>query len=161
MTNEAFLEFVKGECIKHNVKFRIGGELVNIEGERANGYFTTEPNPQLVISSDVSLDHLVHEYVHMLQFVELGEKWFHKIPIAELELDCEKRSVEIIKKFKLKLGINKYIKLANAYLYSFTIKDMFPDKKMKLYPSMITSIIDKCQLSFLLRKNIKHHQNGW
>lgn len=37
-----------------------------------------------------------------------------------VELDCEKRAVREIKKYKLPVNINTYIKQANAYIYSYT-----------------------------------------
>ena len=40
--------------------------------------------------------------------------------VRDMELDCEIRSVENIKKWKLPLKINNYIQLANSYIYFYT-----------------------------------------
>jgi hypothetical protein len=48
---------------------------------------------------------------------EKVKKYFKKI--MELELDCEKRSVEKIKKYNLNIDINSYIKSGNSYLFSY------------------------------------------
>lgn len=39
--------------------------------------------------------------------------------LRELELDCEKRSVEKIKKYKLPIDLNTYIRKANAYVFFY------------------------------------------
>lgn len=62
------------------------------------------------------------------------EKYFKKT--LELELDCEKRSVEKIKKYKLNIDIDNYIKIGNVYLYSyycFYHLKCWYDKKLRIY----------------------------
>ncbi len=39
--------------------------------------------------------------------------------VLEMELDCEKRSVDKIKNYKLPLNIKEYIQKANAYMYFY------------------------------------------
>lgn len=86
-----------------------------------------------------SMSLLVHEYGHMTQWLDTSSVWSKStqslgyldewlagneiddiskhIDIAlELELDNEKRSVELIKQWNLPLDIPTYIKKANAYL---------------------------------------------
>lgn len=45
------------------------------------------------------------------------ERYFKKS--LELELDCEKRAVEKIKKYKLNLNVEEYIQTGNVYLFSY------------------------------------------
>ena len=84
---------------------------------------------------------LVHEYCHLTQWVDQCEIWVHStnyqshdklyrwlagedikdieqaIAICrDIELDNEKRSVKMIKKFNLDIDIDLYIKKANAYI---------------------------------------------
>jgi hypothetical protein len=87
---------------------------------------------------------LAHEYSHMCQYQEKsklwisGEKfaifdnWLSGIDYEEeelndswksivlLEADCEKRTLELIKKLKLDIDEKQYAKTANAYLYFYT-----------------------------------------
>jgi hypothetical protein len=39
--------------------------------------------------------------------------------VLEMELDCEKRSVEKIKKYKLPINVKEYTQKANAYMYFY------------------------------------------
>lgn len=52
--------------------------------------------------------------------------------MIELELDCERRAVEKIRKAGLPINISEYIRKANTYLYSYTL---IPD--YKIWPSNI------------------------
>lgn len=45
------------------------------------------------------------------------ESYFRKL--MELELDCDKRAVEKIKKYKLNIDIKTYIKSSNIYMFSY------------------------------------------
>jgi len=84
------------------------------------------------------LSTLVHESCHMDQWLENDKIWennlscdivdswlsgneienikFHIERTRELELDCEKRTVEKIKKYNLRIDVNSYIQKANAYV---------------------------------------------
>jgi hypothetical protein len=39
--------------------------------------------------------------------------------VLEMELDCEKRSIEKIKKYKLPINVKEYTQKANAYMYFY------------------------------------------
>ena len=41
--------------------------------------------------------------------------------IVNLELDCELRTVEKIKKYNLPINLNKYIQMSNAYVWSYRL----------------------------------------
>ena len=64
-----------------------------------------------------------------------------------LELDCEKRTVKKIKKYKLNFDIDIYVQKANAYLYGYGVSF-----KKKIWPSRPyerPSVINKMPKSFL------------
>lgn len=89
----------------------------------------------------------VHESCHMDQFLEQTEEWVNPVindhgdvlkeyltwerrnktrlvvdyvyGSLALELDCEKRAVKKIKRHKLSLDLENYIRRANVYLYSW------------------------------------------
>lgn len=95
------------------------------------------------------LDVLVHEYNHFVQFVNNEEcyinlnqgesnflsemwDWLDKEEeyeqarldlifetVVKMELDCEKKSIETIKKFDLPIDLNEYVSTAHIYLYFY------------------------------------------
>jgi hypothetical protein len=100
---------------------------------------------------DIWLGVLVHEFNHFLQFIEndpsftncffngkdaslVADDWFEsKITLSEtevrevfdkvkaVELDCEKRSVAMIKRWNLPVDTSHYTKMANAYVLSHNL----------------------------------------
>lgn len=141
-----FIDHVKKECKKYGVvcSLRNTRYVIISKGVLASGYFD-ETTPILVCSMNRkdAIEILVHEYCHLTQWVEQIPIWKecekslpkffgwlqgdkvrnvkkHMENCRELELDNEKRSVSIIKKFNLDIDISKYIKKANAYVYFYT-----------------------------------------
>ena len=121
------------------------------------------------------LSTLLHESSHMDQWIEdhkswtqsntedgIFDEWLHgkkfkkeRIKkaaslIRSCELDCEKRTVEKLKKYKIGIGTKKYIKDANCYLflYTFLLKSR---KWPKTLPMGIKEITDAMPDKFLDR----------
>lgn len=143
----AFLDHVKRECKSHGVKLdlRKRSGYLRLNGNiKCSGYFDSE-NRQLVVAAKWEdwIDILVHEYAHLTQFVDQCVAWVeganttdeidrwlsgeeiesierHIVACRNLELDNEKRSVEIIKKFDLPIDVERYTKRANGYVYFYT-----------------------------------------
>lgn len=143
----AFLNHVKRECKSHGIKLdlRKRSSYLKMTGNiKCSGYFDSE-NKQLVVAIKRVdwIDILVHEYAHLTQFVDQCEAWVagasttdeidrwlsgeeienierHVVSCRNLELDNEKRSVEIVKKFDLPIDVERYTKKANAYVYFYT-----------------------------------------
>lgn len=140
-----FVEFIKMDCKEYGVKCDLRNtKFVRIEkGIRGSGYFD-ENVPTLVCSMNRpdSLEILVHEYAHFTQWREKIPLWtnsidsfgkvdewlkgkriknieYHINQCRDLELDNEKRAVNIIKKFKLQIDLDHYHRKANAYIYSY------------------------------------------
>jgi hypothetical protein len=142
-----FLDHVKKQCKLHGIKLelrkrssylKLGGSI------RCSGYFDSENKLLVVATKKIEwLDILVHEYAHLTQFVDQCDAWVgaaktadeidrwlrgeeveniesHIVACRQLELDNEKRSVEIIKIFNLPLDLERYVKKANAYVYFYT-----------------------------------------
>lgn len=143
---KGFVKFVRAECKKYGVKFRLRNvEYLRIdENINCSGYFD-ETVPIIVVAKQRKdwLEILVHEYCHLTQWVENCKEWkkvdkynscnkvdmwlagknvkdpeFHLTVIRDLELDNEKRAVKVIKKFGLdsRIDIDDYIRKANAYI---------------------------------------------
>jgi len=142
MGADEFIRHVKLECKKHNIKCVLKNtKTVKLDGtSRCSGYFDEE---SLVVAMNRpdALQILVHEYCHLTQWVEQCDIWVtstknkshdklyrwldgeevkgieEAINICrDLELDNEKRSVKMIKRFNLPIDIDLYIKKANAYV---------------------------------------------
>lgn len=116
---------------------------------------------------------LVHEYSHLRQYIEKCSEWqesdkeksdvifewingkdFHlkKLKLSfrrtvEIELDCEKRSVEHIKAFDLPINVDDYIRKANSllffYNYVFTVRRWY-----KISPFAIPKVYNKFRKDF-------------
>ena len=101
-----------------------------------------------------------HEFCHFLQWKDKEQIWYdyqsisieealkvyHNQPISkerldfclnttrEIELDCEKRVVQLFKKYKIPIDISNYIKSANAYIHFYNhikkYRQWYPPGKM-------------------------------
>lgn len=139
---KSFIKHVKSECRRTGIKveLRTVKYLKLGQGMKCSGYFD-EANRKLVVAllNPVSVEVLVHEFGHFTQWDEkipiwkdagwaMGhiEEWLNGKPkrniekwmalSRDLELDNEKRSVQLIKDFDLPINIEKYTKSANAYV---------------------------------------------
>lgn len=142
MNEKELIKYVKQECKKHNIKCVLKNtKNVRPDGDsRCSGYFDGESLVVAMKRPD-AIQILVHEYGHLTQWADQCDLWIqcekneshdklwrwlggeeikniHKaIELCrDLELDNEKRSVKIIKKFNLDINIDLYIKKANAYI---------------------------------------------
>ena len=139
----AFINHVKGHCKEVGIKCQIRTVkyLVLSGNIRCSGYFCEETMRLVVAGKSKDwLGVLAHEYAHLTQWQDkstnilqtgstgvthlddwLGGKKIRSIKKAieqsrDLELDNEKRTVKLIKKWKLPIDLNDYIKKANAYV---------------------------------------------
>lgn len=112
---------------------------------------------------------LLHEYCHALQFYERNpeylkiiredidtkiDNWINgklkleKIEVSELiqtllnvEYDCEKKVINLIKEENINIDITTYIKKGNAYLYFYPLMKKYK-KWYKKAPYLIENIVD-------------------
>jgi hypothetical protein len=141
----AFLSHVKKECEAYEVQLciRKGKYVVLNKKNQCSGYFDPEEGKErLVVASNRKdfLSILVHEYAHLTQWADNCYEWYnygesynlvdewlggedvhnigrHLKRAMLIELDNEKRSVALIKKFKLPIDIDDYIRKANSYMF--------------------------------------------
>jgi hypothetical protein len=122
---------------------------------------------------------LIHEDAHLDQLLEESPLWFNEFAETNdievwvknkrtrnnridkffeatiaLELDCEKRSVEKIKKYKLPVNVEEYIRKSNAYLFSYMITRI--NRRWFEFPYRIPQIYEKMPNKFL---NLKDYLN--
>lgn len=124
------------------------GEYVRCDGLETCGYFCERPARLAVATGNPMSEWLpifVHESCHMDQWLEKVpiwkdvntanfhmENWLLKVKeykpekmyeylktIIELEVDCEKRTVQKIKDWNLPIDIDKYIRGANVYMFFY------------------------------------------
>jgi hypothetical protein len=115
--------------------------------ESCGGWFDAEDKEFVVaLKNAYGFEILIHEYCHYLQW-KTRKRYFNKLiqaynivfpwirgtfykkdvvekaigEVIELEWDCEKRALEVIKEFKLDVDVDRYIKAANAYLLFYHI----------------------------------------
>lgn len=137
-----FIEHVKVKCRAAGIKlkFKKVKYLVLSKKIKCSGYFD-ETGKELVIATNNLqwLEVLAHEYGHLTQWEDNCEEWKNlgdsldkidrwlageqvggiKKALArarDLELDNEKRTVKIIKEWKLPVNVEEYIQKANAYV---------------------------------------------
>lgn len=147
--DKRFIEFVKQDCKRHGIKCDLRNtKFVKLSASiKCSGWFDSE-GKRLVVSMNRpdALGILAHEYAHLTQWQDSINKNFklwdrsapslskidewlagkpvrnitrHLAVARDLELDNEKRTVELIKKFNLSIDIPNYIKRANAYVHFY------------------------------------------
>lgn len=135
---EIFRAFAEDYCDRHNKTIKVyNRKSVTENGAKYGGWCDGET---MVVASKNNLfeDLFVHEFSHMTQAVENAPIWQqrgdiwqglskNKIKIShwpdylktiELERDCERRSINFIRKFKI-MDDGKYARRANLYLYYY------------------------------------------
>ena len=141
-----FIKYVKRMCAEHGIKadLRRAKKLTLSNNIKCSGYFDeTEGVLAVAMKHDGALGILVHEFCHMMQWLDskrgrfrrwsiatnaLGkiDNWLAGKPVTnikraigysrDLELDNEKRTVAMIQKWDLPINVNDYTKRANAYI---------------------------------------------
>jgi hypothetical protein len=136
------------KCSKHGINFRLEyATCVDAQNLPCSGYFDEESLVVATKKKDQNewISTLLHEACHLDQFLKgpsvwtpddqalhIVEAWIDGKKMTKqkrnkgfknalaLELDCEKRTIQKIKKYKLDIDIKDYIKKANSYLFAYT-----------------------------------------
>ena len=178
---QAFIDHVQTECKKHKVKFKDykRGYIKLIDGIKCGGFFDDAATPPVLAFAQGREDFLglmAHEYCHMTQWLDGIPLWKEaeealsgmwdwlsgeeienvekSIDIArDLELDNEKRTVEMIKKWKLPIDVNEYIRKANAYVlfYNYlkkTRKWSEPTNSPYINKNIVEAMSDKFDMDY-------------
>lgn len=134
-------------CLKHKVSIRMVADTkVKIHGRTyARGYFSDAPLELAIATISDSqfgwLEVLLHESCHLDQTINKRLDWYKDtswalmedwldgtvlskpkleritVGVQNIEIDCEKRSLRKIKRYKLPIDQVKYVQRANAYAY--------------------------------------------
>jgi hypothetical protein len=145
MKKQTFLKKIKKHLEDEGFRLvKTNGYNVYLDGIPCSGFF--DENKKILKVAGHNSDWfsiLVHEYCHFLQYINqtkyyviyetrcnydfflwinreinLNKKTIRKIIYytIDMELECEKMTVNLIKKYNLPINIRKYIRGANAYL---------------------------------------------
>ena len=142
--DKAFMDHVREECNLYGVKCSLKqSETVKSGGIECSGWFSAYDR-ELVVAAKrrEAFEIFIHEYAHMTQWyngndlwddgligMDVVERWLqgarirnidkHIAAIRDLELDNEKRAVQLIKDWDLSVDIPAYIRKANAYIHFY------------------------------------------
>lgn len=139
-----FIEYVQAKCKEHNIKVELRDvNKLKISGNiYSGGYFMDneyDGRAKLIVAKKRKdwLNLLLHEFCHAEQWIENIKLWdkvrnnkmdewlngdkihyphTHLDDMKLLELDCEKRAVQNIRKFNLPINIQEYTQKANSYV---------------------------------------------
>jgi hypothetical protein len=163
------------QCVQHGINFRLEyTDQVDQENIPCSGYFDEDTLAVATKKEKMEdwLDVLVHESCHLDQLLEgppvwipdkdslfIVEDWIHGKNLnkktlekgfknaIKLELDCEKRTVAKMLKYKIRFNKKQYIQRANSYLFAYTYafinKAWYPKpyEKPKIYNHMPTKFL--------------------
>lgn len=173
-----FVDYVKKECKREGVKIVLkrAKNLKLSENMKCSGYFDGEDKVLAVAAKHpMALEVLVHEFCHFTQWIEntpewqaadvslnYVEDWLEGKRVKnikkwlglsrDLELDNEKRTVAMIKRFKLPIDTKEYTKKANAYVLFYNW--MFFSRRWctpKNTPYRNNVILEACSNKFNMR----------
>lgn len=149
-----FLSHVKRECRRYGIKLILSKhDRLVVDNHTYGGYFDTKELFVSNGTETWIISTLVHEFSHMEQWIDndpvfthrlrggyesydIMDKWldgntYKSITVKsavglsrDCELNCDRRAIENIKKYKLNLNIEKYCQESNAYIlmYNFAKK---------------------------------------
>lgn len=149
---------------KHDVKVKfVPKRHITISGSKISGYFD-EDNLIIARKSSRWLGVFTHEYSHFLQWIEKEPKYIDSenisiddimkdlkrgkkirnieekmIAIRAVEHDCERRTIKLIKEYKLPINVNVYTQQANSYLcfyHAVLIKKSTDNRKNIFHPNI-------------------------
>lgn len=143
MTNEQFLGNTLAEMVSSGVTVQFNKRIYN--SKHSYNFFNDDPKPELYVNYfsehiDDWFTIYIHEYGHFLQWKNEWEKWepYNKYVVSmnsyldnenntvtrktvrkiqEIEIDCEKKVLKLIKKHKLHIDVAEYTQNTNLYIY--------------------------------------------
>lgn len=138
-----FFDDLRQELKRTKTSLVLSTSDVYIDDSRVSGYYSKQAKTIMVKFDEFYLETLLHEYCHYLQYqskkpitkdidyhLNIMWKWLNKeieidiklvkksiLAVQNLELDCERMVLKLVKKYKLKIDLERYISIANVYIY--------------------------------------------
>lgn len=141
---QRFFDFLYKTLKRYKCVLKISSSDVFIDNNMVDGYFSWDSKEIMICIESINwLSTLVHEFCHLLIYksctrkennlrnkalgnmfdwvshdIELDEKEIIRSVniVKHMELECERKTVEIIKEYSLPIDIVQYTKEANAYV---------------------------------------------
>lgn len=157
MNAECFFGYCIKNMVSHNVTIEITKRLNN--SKAAYSFFSPKKNPVFRVNYfknnfEGIIKVFIHEYSHFEQWKDQSkifntgisatakyDRWLNKTVkttkinylrnIQKMELDCDRRAVELIKKFNLDIDIENYIQESNSYIIAYN----YVHEKRKFFSS--------------------------
>ncbi len=175
-----FVEHVKAECKRAGAKCTITDTKdATMSGLRVSGYFGDDADgtqAELFVAGKaaLSLETLVHEFAHFIQWDTKSPLWgpdnhhdwlvreaelstqgrnWHFRHARNIELDAERRAVRLIKKWKLPINVSLYIQQANAYIYFYDFAKRNREWCQVRGPYSVQAIVQLMPKTFLPRRS--------
>lgn len=176
-----FISDLTEKCNHYGIELYIGSKKrVNCGGVYTSGYFDGE-DKKLAVAGGLDavsfISILAHESCHLEQWILNNKAWkdYNKLSneydfmdivkgltpvdpysycktMAKLEWDCEKRTIQMIKKYNLPIDINIYSQKANAYVYFWLLlpelKTWYSSSKSGKAPYGNKKILKQCSTKF-------------
>lgn len=143
-TFQRFIGMATDECHQEGVAVElVDAATVRVDGLDVSGYFSCSDNLiKVATKSPHWREVFIHEFAHFLQWTNGAQVWFKaestlfydwltggielgsKVREREcyitrnLELDCERRAVRLIRKHELPFDLPAYIQRANSYIFA-------------------------------------------
>lgn len=160
---EIFLEYTRGFCEKYDRSIKlVKQKTVKMDGVRVGGWCDGE-TMTVATKSDLFEDTYIHEFSHLTQAVEGTEVWENYPDIwsslgtprnglgcwddylktIAVEHDCEKRSLQFIKKYRI-MNPGYYALRANIYLlyYQYVyLTNTWHSSTQCIYDTRLTEIL--------------------
>lgn len=141
---QVFLDYVYDIMKKYKCVLKVSTDDVYIDNNIVGGYFSWTEREIVIDMNSNWLETLAHEFSHLLILKQTSRRenniqykssdmmfsWLSKereltlseinfyIDVVKLmELECERKTIELIKQFDLPIDIPTYIKNANAYIF--------------------------------------------
>lgn len=179
MKRHEFIELVTRDLAEHGVQLKLV-EASSLHKKYAGWFDSSSRKLVIARRHKDFLGILLHEYCHFRQWQEnrqrwnllsrrsdLFFKWLHTRPslaqapytakiqaarkaAQQLEYECERRSITMIKKLKLPMDTELYSQRANAYLLSYHLMQRYhcwPTKK-SVYSASISQLMPGKLLPF-------------
>jgi hypothetical protein len=171
--------FIITECVKHGVTVRmLPTEYHDDGGEDVSGTWDDEEKTLTIATKNKSwVEVLAHEFGHFQQWKArlfddgiyedvygtsefddwlLGNKKLSPERVDEMtramqacELDAEKRAYKLLKKFKVKTDLERYVQKSNAYVLFYNVMAGHRQWCDKETPTRIDEIVDLMPTKFI------------
>lgn len=173
MNYEDFLDFIKPELEKKNVTLNLINST-GIDRGKTTGYFdSTIRELAVAVKYERAFSILAHEYCHFKQWVEKPAFWNRtmegyvgffdwlgtenpisskilrwKNEVIRVEHDCDRMTIELIKKLKLEIDLKKYAQQSNAYISGYHLIATYRrwPKKRVYETDEVTEVFPKRQI---------------